>query len=152
MSITDGGMALESAAQEFLDARIDEREPPAAPERSTGWETAFLNAIRRFREGQRGREAERAAKRPGERLHYRDLDDADWTTRDGLPITTTARTIVDEVADGSDPEQIRKAIAQALARGLATPEALRTIARRPDYTGRRFALPRLSGKLDCVHA
>ncbi len=80
-------------------------------------------------------------------LHYRDLDDADRTTWDGLPATTAARSPVDAAADGSDPEQVGKAIADALGRGLTAPEALRAQARRPDYKGRRLALPLIEREL-----
>lgn len=80
-------------------------------------------------------------------LHYRDLPDSDQTTWEGLPVTTAARTIVDAAADGADPEQVGKAIAGAVARGLATPEELRRLARRPAYRGRRLARPLVEREL-----
>ena len=40
--------------------------------------------------------------------------------RDGLPVTTPARAIIDSAEFGAGPEQIEMAIGQALARGLTT--------------------------------
>ncbi len=80
-------------------------------------------------------------------LHYRNPGEVDQTAWEGLPITTPARSIVDAAADGTDPEQVGKAIAEALARGLTTPETLRALAQRPDYKGRRLTLPLIEREL-----
>lgn len=62
------------------------------------------------------------------RLHRRDLDPADVTEQNDLPVTTVGRTIRDCLADGTDPNQLRLALDQAEAGGLlrrAEVEALR---------------------------
>ncbi len=46
------------------------------------------------------------------------------TTVGGIRVTTAARSIVDAAETGTGPEQIELAVAQALERGLATPEEL----------------------------
>lgn len=56
---------------------------------------------------------------------------------EGLRVTTPARSIADAAASGTGPEQIHLAIAQAVARGLASPAQLRTAAGRPHYRYRR---------------
>jgi|HubBroStandDraft_6_1064221.scaffolds.fasta_scaffold60884_4 hypothetical protein len=51
---------------------------------------------------------------------------------DGVPVTTPERTIVDSLQAGTQPEQIKLAVHQALERGLTTPRRLRaTAAERP---------------------
>jgi predicted transcriptional regulator of viral defense system len=44
--------------------------------------------------------------------------------RDGIAVTSVARTIADAAADGTAPEQIRRAVREALQRGLSAPAAL----------------------------
>ena len=46
----------------------------------------------------------------------------------GVSATNPARSIVDALDAGTQPEQIERAIHQALQRGLATPRRLRTEA------------------------
>jgi hypothetical protein len=60
---------------------------------------------------------------------------------EGLQVTTPARSIVDAAAAGADPEQIHRAVAQALARGLASPAQVRRAAARPYYRRRRAVRP-----------
>lgn len=74
-------------------------------------------------------------------VHRVPLPDSDRATYEGVATTTAARAIVDAAADGADPEQIARASAQAVARGLATWPQLEALARRPNYHGRRVALP-----------
>jgi predicted transcriptional regulator of viral defense system len=74
-------------------------------------------------------------------IHRVPLPDADRTTYEGVATTTAARAIVDAAADGADPEQVARAIKQAIARGLATWPQIEALARRPHYQGRRIALP-----------
>ncbi len=45
-------------------------------------------------------------------------------TVNGIRVTVAARSIVDAATAGTGPEQIEMAVAQALARGLATPDEL----------------------------
>jgi len=63
---------------------------------------------------------------PGVIIHTttRPLSLGDIAVRDGIRLTAAARTIVDAAAAGSAPEQIEKAVIQAVERGLATPPQL----------------------------
>lgn len=76
------------------------------------------------------------------RLHRRDLDPADVTEQDDLPVTTVGRTIRDCLADGTDPYQLRLALDQAAISGLlrrAEVAALRADVDRPGAGARRQA-------------
>lgn len=55
----------------------------------------------------------------------------------GLPVTDPARSIVDSVEAGAQPEQTELAIHQALDRGLTTPSRLRAAARSRSERVRR---------------
>lgn len=74
-------------------------------------------------------------------LHRSTLAEGDVTSYAGLQVTTPTRTIVDSAAAGTGPEQIHKAVRDALRRTLATAEALRTAAARPGYPQRRIVQP-----------
>jgi predicted transcriptional regulator of viral defense system len=63
-------------------------------------------------------------RRQGIRLHTNRLQPDEITQREGLPITTAARTIVDVAKSGLAEEQIHLAIQEALQRGLTTKEDL----------------------------
>ena len=52
-------------AERFLSALVDEEEPAFEPDETPEWSDAFLESIRNFRDGQRGKEVERAAERLG---------------------------------------------------------------------------------------
>lgn len=56
------------------------------------------------------------------------LRDADWEWRDAggvrLPITTPARTVIDLMLDKHEPSYVERAMAEALARGIATPQTI----------------------------
>lgn len=56
--------------------------------------------------------------------------------REGMRVTSPARTIVDSAAWGTAPEQVLRAVVQALERGLTTPAAL---ARAADERGGQVA-------------
>ncbi|MBA3421134.1 MAG: type IV toxin-antitoxin system AbiEi family antitoxin domain-containing protein [Thermoleophilaceae bacterium] len=60
------------------------------------------------------------------------LSGADVTRRDGLLVTSSARTIVDAAVAGTAPEQIEAAIEQALRDGMTTASQLRRIAAGAD--------------------
>jgi predicted transcriptional regulator of viral defense system len=59
------------------------------------------------------------------------------TERNGIPLTTVERTIVDLVVSHGTTEQTELAVAQALDRGLTTPELLRQTARSRSATALR---------------
>lgn len=67
---------------------------------------------------------------PGTRIHTttRPLAAAEVDVREGIPVTSPARTIADAASAGVGPEQIELAVAEALARGLATPGRLEQAA------------------------
>jgi predicted transcriptional regulator of viral defense system len=68
---------------------------------------------------------------PGVAIHTttRPLARTDVLTRDGLPVTSPARSIVDAAEAGTAPDQVVKAVREAIERGLATPAQLRAAAR-----------------------
>jgi predicted transcriptional regulator of viral defense system len=74
-------------------------------------------------------------------LHWSRLDEEDVMFYEGVPVTTPARSIVDAASSGTAPDQIEKAIRQAIERGLASSEQLIAAARRPRYRHRRRILP-----------
>jgi predicted transcriptional regulator of viral defense system len=63
-------------------------------------------------------------RRKGIRQHTNQLTEEEITTRDGLPITTPARTIHDVAANGLPEELVIQAIDDALAKGLITEKTL----------------------------
>ena len=63
-------------------------------------------------------------RRQGIHLHTNRLEPDEITMREGLPITTVARTIADVARSGLAEEHIRQAIREALGRGLTTGEDL----------------------------
>jgi predicted transcriptional regulator of viral defense system len=65
----------------------------------------------------------------GIKLHTNRLNRRDVTVREGLPVTTVPRTIADVIVSGLADEHLRKAIVEALQRGLTTREELLTVAK-----------------------
>ena len=67
------------------------------------------------------------ARRSGVALHTttRPLDGAEMVVRSGMRLTGPARTIADVAEAGLAPDQVVRATAQAIDRGLATPSRLR---------------------------
>jgi predicted transcriptional regulator of viral defense system len=67
------------------------------------------------------------ARRSGVALHTttRPLDGADMVVRSGMRLTGPARTIADVAEAGLAPDQVVRATAQAIDRGLTTPSRLR---------------------------
>ena len=63
----------------------------------------------------------------------------------GLPTTTPARSIVDALQAGAQPEQVELAVRQALQRGLLTPRRLRQATARRSERVRRFLEGVLAG-------
>ncbi len=74
-------------------------------------------------------------------LHRSAVKDADIGTYNGLRVTAPARSIVDAAATGTAPDQIHRAVREALGRALTTPDRLREAAARPGYRHRRTVQP-----------
>lgn len=85
--------------------------------------------------------------RPGVRLHTAESPPApsDIQQVRGLPTTTPARSIVDALQAGAQPEQVELAVRQALARGLLTPRRVRQAAGPRSDRVRRFLEDVLAG-------
>jgi len=66
----------------------------------------------------------------GMRMHTNKLKPDEITTREGLRITTVARTLVDVAVSHLPEEQVSQAIQEALVRGLVIPEELLSQAER----------------------
>lgn len=64
---------------------------------------------------------------PGTTIHTttRPLRPSDRTTHDAVSLTSATRTILDAAEAGTDPEQVERAVIQAVQRGLATRQQLR---------------------------
>jgi len=79
---------------------------------------------------------------PGIRFHTARLHAEEITRRQGLPVTTPARTIVDLIRSGMAEEWVRQAIHQALARGMLNETMLREeAARRGGYVAQMILSP-----------
>jgi predicted transcriptional regulator of viral defense system len=74
-------------------------------------------------------------------LHWSRLVADEVRMYEGLQVTAPARTIIDAAATGIGPEQIHKAVDQALRRALVGSAQLEAAARRPRYRHRRGVLP-----------
>lgn len=70
-------------------------------------------------------------------LHRAGLTAGDIAPYEGVRATRPARAIVEAAADGADPDQIHRAIHQALGRALMTSEQLRAAALRARHRNRR---------------
>ncbi len=69
-------------------------------------------------------------RREGIQLHTNRLNPGDVTLREGLRVTSPARTILDVAASGVAEEQIRKAVREAIQQGLTDRERLLSMASR----------------------
>lgn len=69
-------------------------------------------------------------RRKGIRLHTNRLNSDEITWREGLPATSSARTIIDVTASGNAEEQIRKAVHEAIRQGLVDRDELLSMASR----------------------
>lgn len=63
-------------------------------------------------------------RRKGIRLHTAALASGDVTSREGLPVTTVERTLLDVTRTGVSPEIVEQAVRDALERGLTDTERL----------------------------
>ena len=77
-------------------------------------------------------------RRKGIRLHTNRLPPADVVRREGLPVTSVARTIADVARAGLSEDHVARAIQDALERGLTTQQALLAQARRRDGRAARL--------------
>ncbi len=84
-------------------------------------------------------------RRPGLRLHTNRLKPEEITSRQGLPVTTAARTIADVAINGLAEEQIVQAIKEALQRGLTTREELMAQATYQGGRAKRIIHQNLTG-------
>jgi predicted transcriptional regulator of viral defense system len=84
-------------------------------------------------------------RRPHIRMHTStlELDDVVW--REGLPVTSVARTIADEARAGMSEDLVAQAIRQSLERGLVSESILRRRAERSGGRARRIILSTLGG-------
>lgn len=74
-------------------------------------------------------------RRAGLRISCRALDPRDTTRRDGIPVTTVARTLLDLAAELTS-RQLRAALTRARVRRIVTDDALRDVlARHPRHRG-----------------
>src|SRR5208283_1264651 len=69
-------------------------------------------------------------RRNGIRLHTNRLRSGDVVKREGLRVTTVPRTIADAARAGLSEDHLKRAIREALGRGLTTRQALLAEARR----------------------
>lgn len=63
-------------------------------------------------------------------VHLSPLPEAEVQMYNDVRVTTPARSIIDSASAGTDPNQIYKAVQDALARGLVTPNSLLAVAKR----------------------
>jgi predicted transcriptional regulator of viral defense system len=64
-------------------------------------------------------------------VHHADVPPVDRTWFGAIPITTPRRTLVDCARDGINPELLRQAVKQALARGIVSKLELEKLDRVP---------------------
>lgn len=69
-------------------------------------------------------------RRPGLRLHTSSLPDSAVVWREGVRVTTVARTIADLASSGLSDDLLRQAAQEAIARGLTDRESLAAEGRR----------------------
>jgi hypothetical protein len=79
-------------------------------------------------------------RREGVQLHtaYQPPTKKEVQNMAGLPVTEPARSIVDALEAGTQPEQIEMAVRQALGRGLTTPRRLQAAASSRSERVRKF--------------
>ena len=86
-------------------------------------------------------------RRRGIRLHTNRLLPVEVTRREGLPVTTPARTIIDLAASGLAEEQIRLAVFEALRQGLVSREELLVMASQKGGRAKRILSQILEAKI-----
>jgi predicted transcriptional regulator of viral defense system len=83
-------------------------------------------------------------RRSGIRMHTTAVGAEDVAVRDGLPVTSVARSIADVARGGGSVELIGQAVHEALARGLVSEEALRDQAAKRGGRAKREILAALA--------
>lgn len=78
------------------------------------------------------------------RMHTTVLDESEIALRDGLPVTTVARTIADVARSGSATELVQQAVREALDRGLVGEAELRAQASKRGGRAKREILAALA--------
>ncbi|MCI0519816.1 MAG: type IV toxin-antitoxin system AbiEi family antitoxin domain-containing protein [Chloroflexi bacterium] len=79
-------------------------------------------------------------------LHTNRIHPSEITRREGLPVTSPARTIVDVAAHGLAEEHIRQAVHAALAQGIAAKDELLSMAFRRGGRAGQIILRILEGQ------
>lgn len=69
-------------------------------------------------------------RKKGIKYHTKNISEKEITNYQGLRVTTVPRTIIDLIESGFEPVQIKKAIDQAIQRGMMTKEELIHEARK----------------------
>lgn len=87
-------------------------------------------------------------RRKGMRLHTNRLAPDEVLRREGLPITSPARTIIDVTASGLSEEHIRKAVQEAIHQGLASKNELLSLASRRGGSIQRIIEKSLSSDIE----
>jgi predicted transcriptional regulator of viral defense system len=86
-------------------------------------------------------------RRKGIRQHTNQLAPDDITHREGLPVTTVARTIADVAVSGLAEELVQQAIRESLQRGLTSNNELLSHAERRGGRARRIVQNTLSEEI-----
>lgn len=86
-------------------------------------------------------------RRQGMRMHTTNLDEGEIAVRDGLPVTSVARTIADVARSGAAAELVAQAVHEALDRGLVGEEELREQASRRGGRAKREILAALASRV-----
>lgn len=86
-------------------------------------------------------------RRSGLRLHTNRLKPEEITTREGLPVTTAARTIADVAIDGLARELVVQSIHEAIRRGLTSREELLSQAGYQGGRARKIIYETLTGSM-----
>ncbi len=86
-------------------------------------------------------------RRKGIRQHTNQLSPDEITRREGLPVTTVARTIADVSVSGLAEEQVQQAVRESLQRGLTSQDELLSHADRRGGRAKRIIQAALSEEM-----
>ena len=85
-------------------------------------------------------------RRSGIRMHTTNLDESEIVARDGLPVTTVARTIADVARSGGAAELVEQSVHEALDRGLVSQDELTEQASRRGGRAKREIMSALASR------